>query len=110
MDNITFEEFKKLDLRVAEVKEVEEVEGADRLYKLKVLIGDEERQLIAGIKNHYAKEQLIGKKIAVITNLEPRTIKGVASHGMLLAASTDDKSALALLVLDRPLPSGLKIS
>lgn len=108
--NITFEEFKKLDLRVGEIKSAEEIPGADKLYKLKVDIGGEERELVAGIKLHYNLGSLIGKKIAVLVNLEPRAIRGVTSHGMLLAASNEDKSNLSLLVLDTELPSGSKIS
>lgn len=110
MDNITFEEFKKLDLRVGEIKFAEEIAGADKLYKLKVDLGGEEREVVAGIKQFYSMESLIGKKIAVLTNLEPRTIKGVTSFGMLLAASTEDKSDLSILILDKDLPSGSKIS
>ncbi|MFA4905171.1 MAG: methionine--tRNA ligase subunit beta [Candidatus Margulisiibacteriota bacterium] len=110
MENITFEEFKKLDLRVGGIKSAEEIPGADKLYKLKVDIGGEERELVAGIKKFYSIESLIGKKIAVLANLEPRVIRGVTSHGMLLAASNEDKSSLSLLVLDTDLPSGSKIS
>ncbi|MBI5700044.1 methionine--tRNA ligase subunit beta [Candidatus Saganbacteria bacterium] len=108
--NITFEEFKKLDLRVGEIKSAEEIPGADKLYKIKVDIGGEERELVAGIKLHYNLESLIGKKVAVLTNLEPRVIRGVTSHGMLLAASNEDKSSLSLLVLDKDLPNGSRIS
>lgn len=108
--NITFEEFKKLDLRVGEIKTAEEVPGADKLYKLTVDIGGEVRELVAGIKSHYDKDSLPGKKIVVLTNLEPRTIRGVTSNGMLLAASNEDKSALSLLVLDKEIPNGGKIS
>lgn len=110
MDNVTFEEFKKLDLRVGEIKSAEEIPGADKLYKLKVDIGGEERELVAGVKRFYGTGSLIGKKIAVLTNLEPRVIRGVTSHGMLLAASNEDKSNLSLLVLDTDLPPGSKIS
>ena len=109
MENVTFDDFKKLDLRVGEIKEVEEVEGADRIYKLKVDIG-EERQLIAGIKQFYSKEDLIGKKIVIIANLEPRVIRGVESHGMLFAASTPEKDKLTLVTVDREIPNGSRVS
>lgn len=109
MDNITFDDFKKLDLRVGEIKGVDDVEGADRIYKLKVDIG-EERQLIAGIKQFYSKEELIEKKVVVICNLEPKTIRGVESHGMLFAASTPEKDSLTVVTVDRDIPNGSKVS
>jgi len=109
MDNITFDDFMKLDLRVAEIKACEDVPGADKLYKLTIDIG-EERTIVAGIKPYYSKEELLGKKIAVIVNLEPRKLRGIESHGMLLAASTEDKSSVVLLTLDRDIKNGSKIS
>lgn len=109
MDNVTFDDFKKLDLRVGEIKEVLDIEGADRIYKVKVDIG-EERQLIAGIKQFYSKEDLVGKKVVVICNLEPRTIRGVESHGMILAASTPEKDNLTVVSVDRDIPNGSKVS
>ena len=109
MDNITFDDFLKIDLRVAEIKACEDVEGADKLYKLTIDVG-EERTIVAGIKLNYSKEELIGKKIAVVTNLEPRKLRGILSHGMLLAASTEDKSSVILLILDKDIPNGSKIS
>lgn len=109
MDNITFDDFMKLDLRVAEIKTCEDVPGADKLYKLTIDIG-EERTIVAGIKLHYSKEELVGKKIAVVANLEPRKLRGIESHGMLLAASSEDKSSVVLLILDRDIAPGAKIS
>jgi methionyl-tRNA synthetase len=109
MDNITFDDFLKVDLRVAEIKAVEDVEGADKLYKLTIDIG-EERTIVAGIKLHYSKEELVGKKIAVVANLEPRKLRGTLSHGMLLAASSEDKSSVVLLALDKDIPNGSRIS
>ncbi|NLT23960.1 MAG: methionine--tRNA ligase subunit beta [Syntrophorhabdus sp.] len=109
MDNITFDDFIKIDLRVAEIKACEDIEGADKLYKLTVDMG-EERLIVAGIKQYYAKEELIGKKIAVVANLEPRKLRGIMSHGMLLAASNEDKSSVVLLILDKAIPNGSKIS
>jgi len=109
MDNITFDDFMKLDLRVAEIKACEDVPGADKLYKLIIDLG-EERTIVAGIKLNYTKEELIGKKIAVVVNLEPRKLRGIESHGMLLAASTEDKSSVVLLTLDRDITNGSKIS
>jgi methionyl-tRNA synthetase len=110
MENITFEEFKKLELKVGEIRSAEEIVGADKLYKIKVDLGGEEREVVAGIKKFYSIESLIGKKIAVLANLEPRVIRGVTSFGMLLAASNEDKTDLSILMLDHDLPSGSKIS
>lgn len=109
MDNITFDDFMKLDLRVAEIKACEDVPGADKLYKLTIDVG-EERTIVAGIKLFYTREELVGKKIAVVANLEPRKLRGIESHGMLLAASTEDKSSVVLLTLDKDITNGSKIS
>lgn len=109
MENITLDHFQKMDLRVAEIKACEDVEGADKLYKLTINMG-EERQIVAGIKLYYSKEELVGKKIAVVSNLEPRKLRGITSHGMLLAASNEDKSSVVLLVLDKDIPNGSRIS
>ena len=110
MENITFDEFKKLDLRVGEIKTAEEIPGADKLYKLGVDLGGETRELVAGIKLFYEKDRLIGKKIVVLTNLEPRVIRGITSHGMLLAASTEDKSSVVILTVEKEIASGSKVS
>ena len=104
MDNITFDDFVKVDLKVAEIKACEDIEGADKLYKLTIDMG-EERTIAAGIKQYYSKEELIGKKIAVVANLEPRKLRGIMSHGMLLAASSDDRSSIVLLTLDKDIPN-----
>ncbi|OPY02190.1 MAG: Methionine--tRNA ligase [Syntrophorhabdus sp. PtaB.Bin184] len=109
MDNITFDDFIKIDLRVAEIKACEDIEGADKLYKLTIDMG-EERLIVAGMKQYYTKEELIGKKIAVVANLEPRKLRGIMSHGMLLAASNEDKSSVVLLTLDKAISNGSKIS
>lgn len=109
---INFEDFKKVELKVAEIKEVFDIEGADKLYKLSIDIGEESlRTLVAGIKPYYQnKEELVGKKIAVVANLEPRSLRGVLSHGMLLAASNSDRSSVVLLTLDKEIPNGSNIS
>ncbi len=109
MDNVTFDDFKKIDLRVAEIKTCEDIPGADKLYRLTIDVG-EERTIVAGIKQHYTKEELVGKKIVVITNLEPRTIRGIIAHGMLLAASSPDQTSVVLVGPDRNIPSGSTVS
>ncbi|MCX5816516.1 MAG: methionine--tRNA ligase subunit beta [Proteobacteria bacterium] len=109
MENITFDDFLKTDLRVAEIKACEDLPGADKLYKLTIDIG-EERTIVAGIKQYYTKEELIGKKIAVVANLEPRKLRGVTSHGMLLAASNEENTSIVLLTLDKDISNGSRIS
>jgi len=105
---VKFDDWAKLDLRVAKVKKVEDIAGADKLYKLSVDVGGEERTIVAGMKKHYGKEELIGKEIIVVANLEPAKIKGVESRGMLLAASDGEK--VVLLTPDKTVKSGSKIS
>ena len=109
MENISFDYFKKMDLRIAEIKGCEDVPGADRLYKLTIDVG-EEREIVAGIKAYYTREELVGKKIVVVVNLEPRTLRGITSHGMLLAASSEDKSSVVLLTPDKDIPNGAVVS
>ena len=108
MEIISFNEFKKLDLRVGKVLDVEDVEGADKLYLLTVDIGDETRKLVAGIKPWFEKEQLIGKNVVVIVNLEPKVIRGIESKGMILATLFDNN--LSLLTTDKEVPAGSKIT
>jgi methionyl-tRNA synthetase len=94
-EEISIEDFAKIDLRVARVVEASAIEGADRLLRLVVDLGGETRQLVAGIKKTYAPENLVGKHIVVVANLKPAQLRGVESRGMLLAASTDDGPILA---------------
>ncbi|MBT3691560.1 methionine--tRNA ligase subunit beta [Candidatus Woesearchaeota archaeon] len=105
---IEYKDWQNLDLRVAEVLDVEDHPDADKLYVLRVKIGDEEKTIVAGVKQHYSKEELIGKKIIVFTNLKPIVLRGVKSEGMLLAASEVDE--VVLLTPDRDINSGAKIS
>jgi len=109
MERIDFNAFKKLDLRVAKIVEAEKVEKTDNLLKLQIDLGNEKRQIIAGIAKYYSPDELVGRQIIVVANLEPATIRGVESNGMLLAA-TDDEDNLALLGLDKAMPNGSKIS
>jgi methionyl-tRNA synthetase len=108
MTHVTIDDFTQMGLKVGIVEKVEDVEGADKLYKLTVNTG-EKRTLIAGVKKQYTPEQLLNKKIIVITNLEPATIRGVTSEGMLLAASDGDK--LSIISPDSgDIPAGSKVS
>ncbi len=95
---ITFDDFKKLELKVAEIKDVKPHPNADKLYIISIDLGGETKNIIAGIKDFYKREELIGKKIAVVNNLVPVTIRGIESSAMLLAAK-DDKG-LCILTTD----------
>ena len=108
---ISFKEFQKLDLRVGEVLGAEAIPGADKLLKLTVDIGEEQRTMVAGIALSYRPEDLVGKKVVVVANLEPATIRGVRSDGMILAGwvKGDDKS-ITLVAPERPLPNGVSVS
>ncbi|MDA3901069.1 MAG: methionine--tRNA ligase [Spirochaetes bacterium] len=108
---IDFNDFAKVDLRVAEVLKAEDVEGADKLLKLTISLGEGgERTIFAGIKKHYTPEKLQGRMIVVVANLAPRKMKFGLSEGMLLAASADDKSTVLLLSPDSGAKPGQKIS
>ncbi len=106
---ITLEEFQKIELRVATVLSAERVPGTEKLLKLQIDLGGEQRQLVAGIAQHYTPEELPGTQIVIVANLQPAVIRGVASQGMLLAASTDDQAQLALVTLQRPVPNGCRV-
>ena len=109
-NTISFSDWQKLDLRTAEILEVEEIKGADKLYKLKIDLGTETRTLVAGLKKHYTKQELEGRKCIVLVNLEPKTLKGIESKGMILAAINDDKSEVKLLQSDGVIPLGSRVS
>ena len=107
VDRISFEDFKRLDLRIAEVLTVEEIAGADKLYQLTVDLGDEHRTCVAGIKEHFSAEDLIGRRVVVLANLEPVTIRGVRSECMILAARG---KSLSLLEPDPRAEPGSRVS
>jgi tRNA-binding protein len=105
---ITIDDFRKVELRVATVKSAEPHPNADRLMVLRVDLGEEERQICAGIRSHYAPEDLIGKQILVVSNLETARLRGLESQGMLLAAS--DEGRVIVLTPEKPVQAGAKIS
>ncbi len=107
MGEITIDEFKKVDLRVAEVLEAKPVPGADRILQLRIKMGDEIRTLAAGIAQYYAPASLVGRKIIVVANLQPRRLRGVDSQGMLLAADVEGRPVL--LSVDTDVPSGTPV-
>ena len=102
-ERISFEDFKKVELRVAKSNSAERIEGSDKLVKFGINIGTETRTLVAGIGNAYDPASLIGKEIVVVTNLEPRSLLGIESNGMLLAA---DDNGPVLLIPEREVPAG----
>lgn len=108
---INYNDFQKLNLIVAQIKKAEKIENADKLYKLTLDIGKpESRTIVAGIRQHYTKEELQNKKIIIIENLEPITLKGVQSNGMLLAAGSKETNQCVLLTPDKEIPNGTKVS
>jgi methionyl-tRNA synthetase len=92
---ITYEDFKKLELKVAEIKEVSDHPNADKLYVITIDLGDKTKQIVAGIKAYYQKEDLVGKQVVVVDNLEPAILRGVESQGMLLA--TSDETGIVII-------------
>jgi methionyl-tRNA synthetase len=90
----TIEDFKRLELKIAEIKEVNEHPHADKLYVLLVDLGGRTKQLVAGIRGSYQKEELLGKQVVVVDNLEPAVLRGIESQGMLLAASDEEGIAI----------------
>jgi methionyl-tRNA synthetase len=106
-DLIDFESFQQLDLRVAKIIEAERIEDSNKLVKLQVDLGDEKRQLVAGIAKHYEAADLIDKQIVIVANLEPAEIFGVKSNGMILAASNEDE--LTLITPEKPINNGSKV-
>jgi methionyl-tRNA synthetase len=104
---IKIDDFGKVELRVAEVVAAEPVPKSKKLLKLTVSLGAEQRTLVAGLAEHYAPADLVGKKVVVVANLEPAKLMGVESNGMVLAASAEGK--LAVLTLDRDVPPGSKV-
>jgi len=104
---ISYEDFKKLDIRIASIEKVEKVPKADKLLKLTIDIGTEKRTLVAGLAEYYSPESLLGKKIVVLVNLQPRKLRGILSRGMLLAAVDGDN--ICILTPEKDIPPGSKI-
>jgi len=106
---ITYDDFAKVELKIAKVSEAERIEGSEKLLKLQIDIGEpEKRQIIAGIGKIYSPEELIGKEIVIVANLEPKSLMGLESSGMLLAA-TDGEGRPILLTPDKEIAPGSKI-
>ncbi|SDZ66539.1 methionyl-tRNA synthetase [Evansella caseinilytica] len=107
VDEITIDDFSKVELRVAEVIQAEPVKKADKLIKIQLDLGYEQRQVVSGIAKHYKPEELVGKKVICVTNLKPVKLRGELSQGMILAASDED--ALTLATIETSLPNGAKV-
>ncbi len=107
MNKITYDEFKNVQLKIATIKSAESLEKSKNLIKLQIDLGTEERQILAGIKQYYEPEKLVGKQIVVVTNLQPATLMGEKSDGMLLAADIDGEPIL--LNLDKKVPPGTEV-
>ena len=107
MEKINFDDFSKLNIRVGKIIAAEDVEGSNKLIKMKVDIGDEERQIVAGISKYYSLDELTNKEVIVLINLEPRKIFGIESQGMLLASIDGDK--VSLLQTDKEMIPGSEI-
>ena len=101
---ISYEEFKKLDIRIGKILKAERIEGVDKLLRLEVDLGSEVRQIVAGIAQFYEPENLVGKEIPILANLEPRILRGVESQGMLLAA--DNMGQPVIISPDNEIPPG----
>ena len=105
---VTFDQFKAMDIRIGKILSAEDHPNADKLYVVKVDIGGDTKTMVAGIKEHYAKEDLPNRQVVVITNLEPATIRGVQSEGMVLATKDGDK--LAILMPEKEVTVGSRVS
>lgn len=104
---ISYADFAKLELRIGKVVHAERVQGSEKLLRLEVDVGEGKRQLVAGIGKNYAPGEMVGKKIVVLTNLEPKRVMGLESQGMLLAAW--EGSEIALLTVDKEMKEGAKV-
>ncbi len=109
-EKIDFDTFKKTEMKVGEIVEISRVEGADKLYKLKVDVAEEEpRQIVTGLVPFYQEDELLHKKIIVVTNLKPAKFRGQESNGMLLAAGSEE-GGFSIITLDREAPIGSLVS
>lgn len=107
MNQITIDDFSKIDLRIGKILEAERVKDSEKLIRFKIDLGSEVKQILAGIGKTYTPEELIGKEVPVVANLESRMMAGYESQGMLLAAG--DGKVLTLLMVDREILPGAKI-
>jgi methionine--tRNA ligase beta chain len=105
---ISIDEFRKVELKIATIKSAEPHPNADKLMVLQIDLGAEERQICAGIRNHYTTEELVGRQIVVVANLETAKLRGLESQGMLLACS--DEGRVIILTPEKSVQAGAKVS
>ncbi|MGC9133108.1 MAG: methionine--tRNA ligase subunit beta [Nanopusillaceae archaeon] len=105
MEYVTIDEFKRIELKIGKVIDVQDHPNADKLYILKVDVGGEIRQIVSGIKQWYKKEDLLNKKIVIVYNLQPKIFREIESQGMLLAAE-DGNGNLSLITVDKDIKEG----
>jgi tRNA-binding protein len=105
---ISIDDFRKIELKVATIRSAEPHPNADKLLVLQIDLGDEQRQICAGVKNHYTPEELVGRQIIVVANLETAKLRGLESQGMLLAASDDGR--VIILTPEKSVQPGAKVS
>ena len=105
---ISIDDFRKIELKIATIKSAEPHPNADKLMVLQIDLGSEQRQICAGIRNQYTPEELVGKQIVVVANLETAKLRGLESQGMLLAAS--DEGRVIILTPEKSVPAGSKVS
>lgn len=106
---ISLEDFKKLDLKVAQIVSAENIQKTDKLLKVTVDLGEESRTLVAGLGAHYKPEELVGLKVIVVANLQPAIIRGIESNGMMLGVGCHDRDDIALLTINRDAPNGTRV-
>ncbi len=106
---IKLQDFKQNELRIAQILSAEPIQGASRLLRIQVDLGTEKRVLVAGLAPYYTSDQLIGMKVVVLTNLEPATIRGVESQGMMLGAGCSTGTDVALLTVNKDVPNGTRV-
>ncbi len=107
---ITYDDWKKLDIRIGEITEIERIPKTEKLYKLKVQIGEKAIQIVTSLVPYYREDELQGRKIAVLTNLKPTKFAGEISEGMLLCAEKDDGSECVILTVEDDIDSGVKVT
>jgi methionyl-tRNA synthetase len=106
---VSFKDWQKLDFRVGKILEVKNHPNAEKLYLLEVDLGTERKTLVAGLKQHYKPEELKNKKCIIFTNLEPATIRGIKSEGMILAAVNENKKKVIILSPEKDMEVGSKV-
>ena len=106
---ISFDEFKKVEIKIGEIKSAERIPGSDKLLKMKIDLGGAQKTCVAGIAQHYKPEELVGKEIALVVNMEPRSLRGVTSEVMLLAA-VEKEGKVVILTPEKRVKPGSEVT